>query len=307
MEPTAALTDIGYTGHRHNNTGSSDLGLIYMNARYYVPGIGRFASADTIVPNPSSPQSFNRYTYVRNNPLKRIDPTGHVDCSLLGDTDDTQACNDPKPPALVDFTGGNWTAQEKTVIQTGAWLVALALYEASGGKYGSPSETFLALYNGQITFHKTGTDGCPTKVCYGEWAGNNRINVYTDIYEKDAQGNLTNNSKIPKEWAGARWAVHELGHGFEAKVNNVLGAYHVRNNLPENVANREGFAGDYPGWQQSTCSINCNGEIFADMFVGWVYQQWKKNPGTGMLTDAAQAKADHMTTNMSVWMDTVFP
>ncbi|HRN68325.1 MAG TPA: hypothetical protein PK205_08055 [Promineifilum sp.] len=35
--------------------------MIYMNARYYLPEIGRFISPDTIVPEPSNPQSFNRY------------------------------------------------------------------------------------------------------------------------------------------------------------------------------------------------------------------------------------------------------
>jgi hypothetical protein len=41
-EPTAALTDMGYTGHRHNNLGSApdDIGLIYMNTRWYLIGIG---------------------------------------------------------------------------------------------------------------------------------------------------------------------------------------------------------------------------------------------------------------------------
>ncbi|MFQ5401086.1 MAG: hypothetical protein ACE5E7_16000 [Anaerolineae bacterium] len=43
-EPSAGLTDRGFTGHKHNNLGSGadNLGLIYMNARYYVGGIGRF-------------------------------------------------------------------------------------------------------------------------------------------------------------------------------------------------------------------------------------------------------------------------
>ena len=78
-EPTSGLTDEGYTGHTHNNLGggANDLGLVYMNARYYVPGVGRFASADTIVPNPASGQSFNRYSYVLNNPLGFSDPSGH--------------------------------------------------------------------------------------------------------------------------------------------------------------------------------------------------------------------------------------
>ncbi|MDA0242266.1 MAG: RHS repeat-associated core domain-containing protein [Chloroflexi bacterium] len=71
--PTTAWLDRGYTGHLHND----GVGLIYMNARYYVPSLGRFASADTIVPDPTNPQQFNRFSYVLNNPLRFNDPSGH--------------------------------------------------------------------------------------------------------------------------------------------------------------------------------------------------------------------------------------
>ena len=81
-EPSATAGDRYYTNHKHNNLGggADDLGLVYMNARYYVPGIGRFASADTIVPEPTNPQSLNRFSYTRNNPLAFIDPSGHGEC-----------------------------------------------------------------------------------------------------------------------------------------------------------------------------------------------------------------------------------
>ncbi|MFA9218031.1 MAG: RHS repeat-associated core domain-containing protein [Sphingomonadaceae bacterium] len=46
------------------------------NARLYDPAIGRFISADPNVPYPTNIQSFNRYTYTRNNPLVMIDPSG---------------------------------------------------------------------------------------------------------------------------------------------------------------------------------------------------------------------------------------
>ena len=60
---------------------SSATGLYYYNARWYDPDIGRFISADIIVPNPRNPQDLNRYGYARNNPLKYIDPSGHdIDC-----------------------------------------------------------------------------------------------------------------------------------------------------------------------------------------------------------------------------------
>ena len=62
-----------------------------MNARYYMPEIGRFISADTIVPDPANPQSYNRYAYVLNSPVNAIDPTGHAPtdgCDIAGCSSD---------------------------------------------------------------------------------------------------------------------------------------------------------------------------------------------------------------------------
>jgi RHS repeat-associated protein len=66
-------TDFGYTGQRN----ITDIGLLDYNARFYSPTLMRFTQPDTIIPNPSNPQSYNRYSYVLNNPLIHIDPTGH--------------------------------------------------------------------------------------------------------------------------------------------------------------------------------------------------------------------------------------
>jgi RHS repeat-associated protein len=48
-------------------------------ARMYDPKLGRFLQPDSIVPDPTDPQSLNRYSYVRNGPTNRIDPTGNED------------------------------------------------------------------------------------------------------------------------------------------------------------------------------------------------------------------------------------
>ncbi len=55
----------------------AETGLYNYNARLYNPSLGRFISPDTIVPGPSNPQAFNRYSYVLNNPLNFADPSGY--------------------------------------------------------------------------------------------------------------------------------------------------------------------------------------------------------------------------------------
>lgn len=63
----------GFTGHLHLD----GLGLIHMQARVFDPELGRFISADTVLDGPESTQGYDRYAYVRNNPLRYTDPTGH--------------------------------------------------------------------------------------------------------------------------------------------------------------------------------------------------------------------------------------
>ena len=74
-------TEFGYTGQRHDrstaqNTAGTD-GLLYYGARYYDSYLNRWAQADTIVPNLYNPQSYNRYSYTYNNPVRYYDRDGH--------------------------------------------------------------------------------------------------------------------------------------------------------------------------------------------------------------------------------------
>ena len=62
----------GYTGHVND----PDTGFVYMQARYYDPVAGRFISVDPITPFAGNIDSFARFTYVKGNPVKNIDPDG---------------------------------------------------------------------------------------------------------------------------------------------------------------------------------------------------------------------------------------
>jgi len=59
----------------------SESGLDYFGARYYGSGLGRFMSTDPIHFQASmmgDPQRFNLYSYVRNNPIRFVDPKGEA-------------------------------------------------------------------------------------------------------------------------------------------------------------------------------------------------------------------------------------
>ncbi|MDO8616277.1 MAG: RHS repeat-associated core domain-containing protein [Dehalococcoidia bacterium] len=54
----------------------SPSGLQYLRARYYDPATGRFMTRDPLPGSLLSTQTQNRYAYVENNPVNRVDPTG---------------------------------------------------------------------------------------------------------------------------------------------------------------------------------------------------------------------------------------
>jgi len=77
----------GFTGHEHLDI----FGLINMNGRLYDPIIARFLSPDPFVQAPMFSQNFNRFSYVWNNPLRFVDPTGYwvkTQCGTVATTND---------------------------------------------------------------------------------------------------------------------------------------------------------------------------------------------------------------------------
>jgi len=73
-------THHGYTGHDQND----EVGLVHMNGRMYDATLGRFLQPDPFVQAPTDAQSYNRYSYVLNNPLNHTDPTGYLSDNQIG-------------------------------------------------------------------------------------------------------------------------------------------------------------------------------------------------------------------------------
>jgi RHS repeat-associated protein len=69
-------TDKLFTGQR-SEPADEGLGLYNYRARFTSTTTGRFLSADPITPGTMDPQGLNRYAYVRGNPVRFTDPSGH--------------------------------------------------------------------------------------------------------------------------------------------------------------------------------------------------------------------------------------
>jgi len=82
----------GLTPTQYSYTG--DFGLMFYNARWYDPYITQFSQPDTIIPDLNNPQDWNRYSYARNNPIKYVDPSGHMADDGCGSG---EGCDFPDP------------------------------------------------------------------------------------------------------------------------------------------------------------------------------------------------------------------
>ncbi len=154
----AVPSDYRFTGQRRES-GALGINVYDYGARFYSAFIGRFLSADTIVPGAGNPQALNRYSYSFNNPLRYVDPTGNTPednyvvvtaCVPVG-----TPCKEDGDPSWPDFEtwiraniGGNiedeklwraWYASHVKVIQVkkndpAAVADAVSSFSGKGGK-----------------------------------------------------------------------------------------------------------------------------------------------------------------------------
>jgi RHS repeat-associated protein len=275
---------------------SYDLGLIYMNARYYLPEVGRFISPDTLVPDPGNPQSHNRYSYVLNSPVNYTDPSGHRE---IGADENDLLPNQP-PPTISEqlsqgynvygiiFTadqGEAWTNQQIAAVLRGVAAVDRQLRLAGGWSGYMPGAAFQRVY-GSVTCHRSSKDRD-----YGGETFGRTIEFYDKAFTVALSPQFRNS------------VVHEMGHAFNAAIvratnghinpykalksavteSGPLGIYGVREGMPP-----------YP-WQQATINKDTENEVFADWFLSWTYQSFLTN-------DAGRAQEVWMDQGMGVWL-----
>jgi len=129
-------TTYRFTGQREEAT----LGLYFYGARWYDQALGRFVQADTIVPELRNPQALNRYSYVYNNPLKYVDPSGH-DIMIVGGGGGSADWDNPSYYKEWIMAYKKWTEAE--------WMAFLEAWRNAGeaGRAQLTKETGIGIFN----------------------------------------------------------------------------------------------------------------------------------------------------------------
>ncbi|MDO8345584.1 MAG: FG-GAP-like repeat-containing protein [Cellvibrio sp.] len=132
---TQPLTQRGFTGHEMLD----DYGLIHMNGRIYDAKLARFLQADPFIQAASNTQSFNRYSYVLNNPLNATDPSGYFWNFVIAAV---------ASYAVGDYAAKNdmpWLAQIAQVVGCYYGNAAVCSGTAFGTTYGATKNLGLAM------------------------------------------------------------------------------------------------------------------------------------------------------------------
>ena len=121
-----SITHQGFTGHEMLDA----VGVVHMNGRIYDARLGRFLQADPHIDGVTNTQGYNRYSYVQNNPLNAVDPSGYFALTVFAIALDLLIVNE-----LLQTQLG------QAVFQVGACFV--------GGPLGcAAAASFVTLYNG---------------------------------------------------------------------------------------------------------------------------------------------------------------
>ncbi len=122
-----------------------------MNGRIYDPTLGRFLQADPHIQAPKNSQSYNRYSYVLNNPMSYTDPSGYFFNKLFKGINKALGKFAPVFGIALMFIPGMqaWAAQS-------LWHAAAVGFGVGGVSTGSLKGALIGAFSG-AAFHQIGS------------------------------------------------------------------------------------------------------------------------------------------------------
>jgi len=220
----AASNPYRYSGYIFDE----ETGLYYLKARYYDPETARFLSEDTYLGQAGDPLSLNLYAYVKYNPLKYYDPTGHY----VSETD-----------------RANLSADQIALLEklTKGWEAAYARGDANGMKIANDAANAVrnsANYSG-------GSNGDSIKVDSGK-----TVNVVT----VSKTTTVTNNGSVVTMNIGTGVSANVTNNGKIETINN-YGTTVIYNNSSIDTVNNYGTIEALSSYNGSIGTINNSATI----------------------------------------------
>ena len=183
----------------------SEIGLYYLNSRYYNPVIGRFINADTLVSTGQGILGYNMFAYCENTPINGCDPCGT--CIHRWDFwNDCQKC-------------GGKTAKDKINAVVNSCKAMYNIMDA----YVNNTDPNVVYNGGFLTFYK----GAPVLRLPFEMTG-------------FSFGVIVLGSQYQNNKSGINTLMHEYGHVQQLKERGIIGytAFIALPSIGGNLANR---------------------------------------------------------------------
>jgi len=268
--------------------GAAGFGLMFYNARWYDPALGRFAQADSIVPG--GVQGLDRYAYGLNNPSRYTDPSGHRACDEYDSEGNCIEWTADYVLSSYGITVRGANEDEKWVIYEAAYWTGRALVPYFGG---SSTDAFRTVFG-------------PIEIRVGEGRGPTNGNCETS---QGGSGIVIGCHTAPDIFN----TIHEFGHAFEYRYRELDTTYKHKY-LPSaflsvTYMNSEGFNCDEgrPCMQHTPNEYGYSlSEAFADMFLNWVLDGTGVSQDLGFSdTEMGNAKRDWM--NNGTYDPNVYP
>jgi RHS repeat-associated protein len=176
-------TGYTYTGQFDN---TADFGWMYYKARWYDPTLGRFGQPDSVVPGAGDLRAWDRFSYVKNNPVEYSDPTGHDPNSWFSPWNAYVTGWNNASVALSIVTNSNTTVTQRllpaayltawagahVMLATGIALLGCSAITTCAETIGSGSEVITTLSD-EIKEPETLYNG--NKFHYGEGGGPDQL------------------------------------------------------------------------------------------------------------------------------------
>ncbi|HEX4243233.1 MAG TPA: RHS repeat-associated core domain-containing protein [Steroidobacteraceae bacterium] len=118
---TGALSTYTRQGYDFQTWLGQSMGLNHLNGRVEDAILGRFLSPDPHIPDPTNAQSYNRYSYVNNNPLTDVDPTGFCTNPRRGEKVKDPCGDDSDDLGLAGLPGAPIYTNEGLALDNAAW------------------------------------------------------------------------------------------------------------------------------------------------------------------------------------------